>query len=295
MAADGLNTLSKTFQLENSDLSVFVSALGAELHSLYDKHQSRELLWSGNPGIWVGRAPILFPVVGRMRNGGFEYRGKFYSMPIHGFAAHSLFDFVSGTEESLVLELRDSDATRECYPFSFVLQVTFNLQCNRLCVGYSVSNPSDAPLVFSIGSHPAFALPGVDMEGSNAEVRFSDAEDDTCYRIRDGLLGGEEKWDVERDRLVLGGDTFAEDAIILRNVNSSHVSIHACGERIVSIDTGGMPHLGLWAKPNAPYVCIEPWITTDDSADTPLDIEQKPGFVHLMPGQRYDCGYQVFL
>ena len=287
--------MSCSFKLENDHLSVIVNSTGAEIRSVYDKRRERDLMWSGNPEIWAGSAPILFPVVGRMRGGGFEYQGTYYPMPIHGFAARSEFFVVENTETRLVLELRDSDVTRTCYPFAFILRVTFSLGESGVSVSYAVENPSGATLIFSIGSHPGFALPGVNMQQARAALRFSSVEGDTCHRIRGGLLGAEEEWDLQYDRLLLRDDTFAEDAIILRNVNSSRVALYSQGERILEVDTGGMPHLGLWAKPNAPYVCIEPWMTTDDAQDAPMDIEKKPGFVHLAPAQRYCCGYQILM
>ena len=285
--------MSCSFQLENDHVSVVVNATGSEIRSVYDKRRARELLWSGNPEIWSGTAPILFPVVGRMRGGGFEYQGTFYPMPIHGFAAQSEFSVVESASARLVLELRDSNITRKSYPFSFILRVTFSLCEQGVSVGYVVENPSAASLVFSIGSHPAFALPGVNMQQARAELRFSSVESDTCHRIRGGLLGAKEAWDLQGDRLPLREATFAEDAIILRDVSSSRIALYCQGERVLEVDTGGMPHLGLWSKPNAPYVCIEPWMTTDDARNAPMDIEKKPGFVHLAPAQRYCCGYQI--
>ena len=272
-----------------------MKARGAELSSAVDAHSGRELLWCGDPDIWSGTAPILFPVVGRMRGGGIEVNGKFYPMPTHGFAAHSTFELVTSSPRKLILALHDSEQTRASYPFRFRLQVAFSLYRNVLSVDYVVENPAEAPLIFSLGSHPAFALPAATMEEAQAEVRFDSSAGARCHRIRNNLLGPAERSPLQGNRLPLTGDTFAEDAIILRDLNANRVALYATGERLISMDTGGMPHLGLWAKPNAPYLCIEPWITTDDGTDAPLDIARKPGFIHLAPDQQYRTGYRIML
>jgi len=291
----GLQALTEYFQIHNGRLKARVNTRGAELVSLFDVERGRELLWQGDSAIWAGTAPILFPVVGRLREGGFCYRDRFYPMAIHGFAAASDFVLESISPATITLCLLDNEHSRALYPFEFALRVHFRLTGHALRVEYEVHNPSGDPLIFSLGSHPAFALPAKTMEEASAEVRFDQSEKDACHRIRNGLLGSEEVWPILENRLSLSADTFDEDAIILRNLRSRNVTLYAHGERLLTLDTGGAPHLGLWAKPNAPYLCIEPWLTTDDSAETPLAIAEKPGFISLGAGENFRAHYRVLI
>lgn len=253
------------------------------------------MLWRGDPAVWHGTAPILFPVVGRLRGGGFYYRGRFYQLPIHGFAADSAFSIDSHSPTAVTLRLEDNEITRAMFPFAFILRVRFEICDSELLVEYQVQNPADESLIFSLGSHPAFALPAPSMGTANAAVCFDRVEEGICHRIRDRLLGPAEKLDMAAQKLVLDSNSFDEDAIILRNLRSRYLTLYARGERLLTLDTGGAPHLGLWAKPDAPYLCIEPWLTTDDDSETPLEIEAKPGFVTLPGGEHFHMSYRIAL
>ncbi|GAA5525516.1 protein LacX, plasmid [Microbulbifer aestuariivivens] len=282
-----------TISIANPHLSARIRLRGAELCSLNDTVRQRELLWRGDPAVWSGTAPILFPAVGRLRESGFRYRGQFYDLPIHGFAAARDFSIESRSPSAVTLRLSDTAATRAVYPFAFDLRVRFELIENTIRIDYAVTNPAAEPLIFSLGSHPAFALPAASMGEAAAQLHFDREEEGVCHRIRDGLLGDAEPLCLAERRLMLRADTFAEDAIILRNLRSRRLSLYAAGERLLTFDTGGAPHLGLWAKPNAPYLCVEPWLTTDDSRDAPLEISAKPGFITLSERDCFQMHYQV--
>ncbi|UTA48292.1 aldose 1-epimerase family protein [Simiduia sp. 21SJ11W-1] len=279
--------------LENDALSVTVNCRGAELASLICKSTGRQLLWQGDASIWRGQAPVLFPVVGRLREQGFEYEGRFYPMPIHGFASSACFKVQILTPECVTLRLEDSPATRSGYPFPFCLDVSFSLQGSKLAVDYRVVNTGLGDMYFSLGSHPAFALPEWADSHWPVALEFEKEELPRCFRIRNSLLGQAEPSPFVGRRLPITPATFAEDALIFRNINSQRLWLWVGDDRQLEFDTGGAPHLGVWAKPGAPYVCIEPWLTTDDGPDAPLDITKKPGFIALAPQSDYHLGYAI--
>ncbi|MEX2962613.1 aldose 1-epimerase family protein [Microbulbifer sp. TYP-18] len=286
--------MTQYLKLENDLLVVRVAPRGAELRNIKDKFSEREILWSGDPKVWSGVAPILFPVVGRLRTGGFRHRGRFYPMPIHGFAAGKKFSLVRHNRVELILELHDCAQTRAVYPFAFCLQVTFSLEAQVLSVAYQVKNTGSDTMYFSIGSHPAFALPGATMEKSEAEVLFDRLERPYCHRIRNGLLSEAGPVDLDGQCLRLHSGTFENDAIIFSQVRSSYIQILSGGKQLVVMNTGGLPYLGLWAKPNAPFICVEPWLTPDDTNVAPENLAQKPGFQALASREIFRCGYQIF-
>jgi len=283
-----------SYTLENCDLAVRIDRRGAELRSLFDKTAQRELIWRADPSVWAASAPILFPAVGRLKGGGYLHRGRHYPLPIHGFAAQRDFSLVAQDASALTFALRADADTRAVYPFDFNLQVRFTLEAAALRVDYRVANCGAEPMPFSLGSHPAFALPGDSMAEADSYLEFEAAEAPQCHRIRNGLLGASaEALDFDGQRLPLRADTFADDALIFRQLRSRRLHLFARGERLLCFETGGLPHLGLWAKPNAPYVCLEPWLTSDDQPSAPLALAQKPGFITLAAGEDFACGYRI--
>ncbi|KUJ82984.1 aldose epimerase [Microbulbifer flavimaris] len=282
------------FYLKNDWFTLAVREHGAELCSLVDHKSQRELMWRGDPEIWAGTAPILFPVVGRLKDGGFHCNGRWYDPGKHGFAARRKFSLLHADDQSLTLVLRADEVTREQYPFDFALQVCFRLEEQSLSVRYRVENNGQGNMPFSLGSHPAFALPGETMETSDSYLEFECEERGECFRLQNDLLAeNPEPLAIAGRRLQLRRETFARDALILKNVRSRKVRLFARGERLLEFDTGGLPHLGLWAKPNAPYVCIEPWHTTDDMPSAPTELAAKPGFISLAPGEVFETGYRI--
>ncbi|WP_237068199.1 aldose 1-epimerase family protein [Microbulbifer guangxiensis] len=283
-----------SLMLKNNRLTVAVREKGAELFSLVDHARQRELMWRGDPDVWAGTAPILFPVVGRLKNAGYHHDGHWYAMRKHGFASKRQFSLLNADDESLTLTLQADEDTRQLYPFDFRLQVTFRLERDTLSVLYRVENHGEGGMPFSLGSHPAFALPGETMAASDSYLEFECHEQGECYHLEGDLLGeNPEPLTMAGRRLQLGEDTFARDALILKNIRSRKIGLFAGGECLLEFDTGGAPHVGIWAKPNAPYVCIEPWLSTDDTPSAPSELAEKPGFITLQPGEVSENGYRI--
>jgi galactose mutarotase-like enzyme len=282
--------------LANESLRCDVALRGAELRSLSTLNDAQEFLWQRDPSIWPASAPILFPVIGRLKDNCYYYRGKRYNMPMHGFARELEFSVVSQEAGVLCLTAQDSPATRSLFPFPFRLQVTFRLHGRCLRVETEVSNLGMSVLPFSLGAHPGFRLPCEDSELADFKLVFSEREKNLVYRIDGELLACQPTpflFDNERE-ILLSDQLFNSDALIFKGIRSQQIQIiHRNKGLRLCFDTGGAPDLGIWAQPGAPYVCIEPWFGYDDDSEVDGDIEKKPGIVLLAPGALFTSYYAV--
>lgn len=275
-------------QLRSGALSARLDPLGAELKSL--SLDGEEFLWQAQPGIWNLCAPWLFPFVGRLRGGGYTHAGRRFALPLHGFASQLRFDLTQQQADAVWLEARHSDATRAGYPFPFRLRIGFALQGEReLAIGIHLDNLGDEVLPFGLGAHPGFALPGGPQGWF---LRFEQPEDEAVWRLNaEGTLLASQPepfaWDAP-GRLDLGSNPFARDALILKQPRSGWVALahREHGERLRLI-APQMQHLGLWARPLAPYVCIEPWWGHDDDETAPEAFIDKPQLQRLAPGDTW--------
>lgn len=276
--------------LRHGPLTARIDALGAELRSL--RLGDEEYLWQDESKVWPHSAPILFPFVGRLNGGGFEHQGRFHDMPIHGFAARELFELIEQRDDTLLLQLRAHAGTRSSYPFDFRLRVRFTLDDVGLEVSYEVRNDGLEELPFSLGSHPGFALRGP-LE--DWQIEFEQDESPEVYRLDGDLLASAPTpWRFDARRITLSAALFADDALIFKNIRSRRLRLvhRQRGERL-SMDTGGAPHLGLWARAGAAYVCIEPWFGVDEDRQAPRELAAKPGLIRLAPQQRFEASYRI--
>lgn len=282
--------------LENEYLRISACPNGAELTGILDKKNNLERLWNADPGVWNRHAPILFPIVGRLLENQYTYRGQTYTLPQHGFARDCEFQVKRATETTLSYELADSEATRAVYPFAFVLQVDYILMGNRVRVAYTVSNPASEPLYFSIGGHPGFACPLLPGEAFNEYfIEFDQPE--TCTRWYANGNGHihkvEEEYLRDTNMIPYTLDRFMEDALIFKDLQSSQVAIKSfTNDHAVTMDFPGWPYLGIWSKPGgAPFICLEPWHGIADHVDHNGELTEKEGIVVLEPGLNFCCEY----
>ncbi|MBH9552609.1 aldose 1-epimerase family protein [Inhella gelatinilytica] len=277
-------------ELRHGHCSARISSRGAELQSL--RRRDEELLWQADPAVWGQHAPWLFPFVGRLRAGGFTHGGKHYRMPIHGFASGLDFRVVRLQVDSVWLEAADDAFTREVYPFAFRLRIGYMLHDDGLAIAVEVWNRGEETLPFALGAHPGFALPG---PLSHWALQFDQAEADEVWRLTpgpDALLAATAEaftWSAP-GRLDLRPDTFARDALIVKRPRSRRVALLRHGRQHLAVEcvgVDGMAHLGLWARPSASYVCIEPWWGHDDDAHAPAALLDKPQVQHLPPDETW--------
>jgi len=285
--------------LENENWTVKTKEVGAELTSIQNKSTGREYLWQGDPNVWAGQAPILFPIVGRLKNDQYRAEGSTYAMKQHGFARRSNFSVLEQNRQQLHFGLTADSKSTEMYPYNFVLDVVYQLQENEIKVTYTVTNKDQKKMPFSIGAHPAFAIPRiVDKQVREYHLIFSQPESLDRHFIENGLVSGETQALLDHeDQLVLHPKLFERDAIIFKGHQSEYVSL-VCqndGTKLVEMDVRGYPYLGIWQKAGAEYICIEPWYGIHDAEDSTGEIEMKEGIQLLEAGKSFECSYGIRL
>jgi len=269
----------------NGHLQACFALKGAELISLNDG-RGKALLWHGDAAFWTGRSPLLFPIVGRLPHDIAVINGKSYPMSSHGFARTSEFVLVSYDDTSCHFELKSSAATLERYPFAFRLGVIYRIRGCTLDVIATVTNDSDQGMPMSFGYHPAFLWPlDVNIPRDAHIIEFETPEPAKIRRIADGLLtDAGHASPLEGTTLRLRDDLFADGAIIFETLASRQVTYSAPGGTAIRVSAPDLPHLGIWTKPGAPFVCIEPWQGHAAPADFTGELKDKPGMVSLDSG-----------
>ncbi len=275
--------------LANRSLRARVSPQGAELQSLRRACSPLEYLWQGDPAVWGRRAPILFPIVGRLRGDCYFVAGREYRLGQHGFARDCLFALTQRTETAATLELRASDETLARYPFAFRLAVSYTLRDRSLVQRVEVGNPGDRPLPFSVGLHPAFRCPLLaDHRLDDYAILFEVPETADRYPVLDGLVAREgEPCLRAQSSLPLRPGIFERGALVFRSLRSQRVRLTGPAGVGVEIDFPGFPYFGIWSKPGAAFVCLEPWCGIADAPEASGQLEDKEGIVSLPPGATF--------
>jgi galactose mutarotase-like enzyme len=268
-------------------LAAEISTYGAELRSLMD-HDGRELMTDADPAFWTGHAPVLFPIVGRVNHDGYRVDGVEYKMPKHGFARRSWFEVVRSDDASVTFRLTDNDETRTCYPFAFALEMAFAVHDRTLSMTATVRNTGNVVLPASFGFHPAFAWP-LPFGGTKEEhrVRFEHDEPGSLKAISlEGLIAAQERaTPVTGNILHLKDELFVNDALVWDGLASRRLHYGVPGKPGLSVEFPDTDKLGIWTKPGARYLCIEPWAGIADPEDYSDDFWTKPGIFEIAPGE----------
>lgn len=277
--------------IENDIFKVGVKEYGCELTSVYSKQNNYEYLWQGDEKIWYGQSPILFPIVGRLIEDKYTYNGKEYTMPKHGFARKTEWSLFSKEEDSMSFILSESKDTLEIYPFEFDLIVTYTLTGNKLMVNHCVVNKGDSDMYFSLGAHPGFNCEIGDSlifsENETLDTEKIDLEHSLRLPETYNILNNE-------NEIIITNDIFNEDALILHCIKSKYISLmHKTGKYNVKFDMGSSPYLGIWAKPGAPYVCIEPWFGVNDSFEKKNDFSEKTAINKLPSEEIFNFAWEA--
>ncbi|UZK65011.1 aldose 1-epimerase family protein [Sphingomonas sp. M1-B02] len=289
--------MTQLIQIASDALSAAINPFGAELSHLRDA-KGRELMTDADPAFWSGRAPLLFPIVGRLVGDRYRLEGKEYALPQHGFARRQPFELVEQAPDRARFRLGDNDATRAVFPFAFTLDADFSLMGATLAIDVTVTNSGDVPMPASFGFHPAFAWP-LPFGRSRGEHRilFEKPEPAELSAI---VLGGwidDHGWPspLEGRELPLSDALFERDALVWGRLESESVSYDGGEGPGLEIGFAGMPKLGIWTKPGARFLCIEPWHGIADPIGFDGEIWDKPGILRFEPGQARSFGMQVTL
>ncbi|MDR1629625.1 MAG: aldose 1-epimerase family protein [Oscillospiraceae bacterium] len=260
-------------KIENSFLRVEVKEMGAELSSVFSKDANFEYLWQGNPDIWYGQSPILFPIVGRLIDDKYTLGGKEYTMPKHGLARKRPFALQSATETEMIFVQSEDKKTLKAYPYKFDLIIKYMIQGKTLSVEHTVVNKNEDVMYFSLGAHPGFNC----EIGDELEFEQNETLDTEKIDLVESLrIPKTTRVLTDSRAITITEHIFDEDALILSGIKSSHVTLKSKNQgRTVKFTLGGAPYLGVWAKPGAPYVCIEPWFGVNDSYEKKADFSQK--------------------
>lgn len=283
--------------LENNHLRVTIRPKGAELTSIFHKTSGIEHLWQADPMVWGWHAPNLFPVVGGCLNNQLLIDGQPYPMERHGFTRTSLFETTESSTSHAVFTLWSSEKTRVHFPYAFEFQIWYELQESRLTVTYRVVNQDDKTIYFSVGAHPAFAVPF--NAGETYEDYYLEFEQDEALETHllsaAGYFTGETKPVPAKGRhLNLTKQLFDDDALVFKNLASRQVAIRSDkNNHAVIVTYPAFPYLGLWAKPGASFVCIEPWLGCADSEGEPKSIQEKELIQSLEAGKVFNASFSI--
>lgn len=276
-------------QLKNDFLTATFNTFGAELVSL--KSEKREYIWDGNPDFWNKHAPVLFPIVGALKNDTYFFEGKKYQMSRHGFAREKQFQIVEQTADKIVFSLKDDEETLEMYPFQFEFKIEYILAEKALEVNFEVINTSKHSMYFSIGGHPAFALP---ENFENYALLFTGNDVLKFSLLEQNLLQDQtEVLETINNTKTLDYSLFEKDALVFRVRQIQSVTIQEKGNDFLKVKFEQFPDLGIWTKSNAPFICIEPWFGHADEVQTTQNLTEKEGIIKLEQQENFSANYTI--
>jgi galactose mutarotase-like enzyme len=283
--------------LENDQLKVQVKTKGAELDSLYSKETNLEYLWNGDAKFWNKKSPILFPIVGTLKQNTYFYNNKAYILTRHGFARDKEFTINEQSENSATFTLTDDETTLNNFPFFFRLDVIYTLESSSLHVKYKITNTGNDNMFFSIGGHPAFKVPlEKKLDYHDYYLEFEQTEDAFRWLISSqGLIEPVTvPFLINTNILHITKDLFRNDALVFKYLNSHKVKLKSNRSKHgVEISYPGFPFLGLWAAPGADFICIEPWCGIADSTTSKQEFINKEGINLLTPSQVFERTWSV--
>lgn len=284
-------------QLENSHLRICVAQKGAELQSIFNKDNGLEYLWNGDTAFWGKKSPVLFPIVGGLKNNTYTYNGTPYQLGRHGFARDLPFTLTANTSDSLSFTLDANETTQQQYPFLFRFTITYTIDRNVLSCHYQVTNIDIKPMFFSVGAHPAFRVPLVEGTGFEDYYLQFDAKETTGQwpLSSEGLIKKEPvPFFHNNDRIKLTKALFYGDALVFKGLNSTAISLHnnKTGHGF-TLKYNKFPYMGIWSAKDADFVCIEPWCGIADAVDSTGNIKNKEGINLLFPGEQFNRTWSV--
>ena len=277
--------------IQNQAIKAVIKSKGAELSSL--QKEDKNYIWEINSEFWNKTSPILFPIVGALKNGEYFYEGNVYKLSRHGFARDFEFEVIENSENTVVFSLKSNEETLKLYPFHFELQLSYILEDNKLVVKYEIINRSSEKMYYSIGAHPAF---NIDGNFEDFSLIFDDEKDLETYKLEQDLFSGKtEVLKLNRNVLPLQYELFEEDALVFKNFATKSLTLAKNNESVMKVSFPDFPYLGIWTKKDAPFICIEPWLGIADNANTSGKIEEKEGIQILENNSKKQIAWSVEL
>lgn len=284
------------FQISNDKVTIQVDSLGAELKSIKSLPDNREYMWQADPAYWGRTSPVLFPVVGSLKDGKYRVDGKEYTMGQHGFARDMEFRLKSQVASEIWFFLESDEETLQKYPYPFLLEIGYEIIERTVVVKWRVCNQAKEPIWFSIGGHPAFLCP-IDPGTDQTQYRlvFDEKEKLISSCIVGGLLGPKKKTYALRDGILpVTEDLFDNDALVIEGEQAHSVALARPNGKPYLTVTFDAPLFGIWSPPKkkAPFICIEPWYGRCDSADFTGEFKERE-WGQQLSGAVFEAQYRI--
>ena len=283
--------------LKNQTLTIKINPKGAELVSVFNQENQTEYMWSADAIFWGKSSPVLFPIVGALKDNLYRFEGQEYHLPRHGFAREREFMVESADDQSVTFLLTHNEESLKIYPFAFEFRLKYELHENRLSATYSVNNIGYKTMYFSVGGHPAFALPlSADTDYQDCYLEFNKTEDFQRWGLVEGGLIADHSTDflLGTNRLNLTKELFYDDAIVFKNLQSTEVILKSDKtNRQLKFNFKGFPYLGIWAVEDANFVCIEPWWGIADSENHTQELTEKEGIIALKIDEVFEQTWSI--
>ena len=285
------------YEIKNEHIKAKIKSFGAELNSLQKCAEELEYIWQGDSKYWNRHSPILFPIVGRLKNDSYTYQNQKYNMTQHGFARDKEFEVIKNEVDFIEFRLKSDEKTLEIYPFSFELYLSYKLEKNSLIVSYKVINKSDDKMLFSIGAHPAFNWTlKEDEKKEDYFLQFENIKQTKRYFLNDkGLVYNHEDLKIIDNKIALNEELFKNDALVFEDLNIKTLTLkNSINENYIKLNFENFPYLGIWSKPTgAPFICIEPWFGVADDENSNQNFEDKKGIITLEKDEIFSCFYII--
>ncbi|WP_353626367.1 aldose 1-epimerase family protein [Bacillus sp. JCM 19041] len=285
--------------IENEHLLVEIANKGAEIRSIWHKGREKQLMWDGDPAYWGRVSPVLFPIVGKLKDNQYTHKGDTYKLPQHGFLRDQVFVTNTLKQEEALFHFESSNQFADVYPFEFTAYIKYTLEGNTLKVSWKVSNDNNEPMYFSIGAHPAFNIPfREDGQLADYELDIQPGEGIKQYELKDGFVQ-EKQQETVATTLSLTDDLFATDALIYENANKITLRSTKDKTEQITVQFPDFPYVGVWSKYNeedqsiAPFVCIEPWFGHADTPETSGELSKKKGIQTLQAYESFEASYTM--
>lgn len=285
--------------LKNDYLQIIISSLGAEMQSIRTRAEQIEYLWQGDPDVLDMRSPVLFPLIGRPRNGRYKLGGKYYNMELHGFAREMEFGLLSQADDSAVFRINETEETKKIYPFDFTLDIKYRLELNSISTCYRVMNTGSTTMWFSLGTHSGFRCPMEEGEAyTDYFIEFEVEEKVERRFIENFMLNGKRQLLLDNSRILpVNSALFKDKGLITDSLKSDRVSLkNKNNSRAVSVEFKGFPYFTIWSnREEGRVVCLEPWYGLPPAMDEELDLSRYEGILKLEPGKEFSCEYKIVI